>query len=185
GRLPCRARLGVAAGGRRRRRAEPRAGRLGGWFRGRGHRGQCARPRHRGRAARGRAGTGPGVRRRPGRGHAGRRTVVPSYDETIAWLQRLEVSGGWDLKLERMRAALALRGHPEERFPAVHVAGTNGKGSTAAMLESVLRASGRRCGLYTSPHLVDFAERIRAGGRTIPRAAVCALVAELRAALER
>jgi dihydrofolate synthase/folylpolyglutamate synthase len=109
---------------------------------------------------------------------------VPSYDETIAWLQRLEVSGGWDLKLERMRAALALRGNPEERFPAVHVAGTNGKGSTAAMLDAVLRASGQRCGLYTSPHLVDFAERIRAGGRTIPRAAVCALVAELRAALE-
>ena len=109
---------------------------------------------------------------------------MTSYDETIAWLQRLEVTGGWDLKLERMRAALALRGHPEEAFPAVHVAGTNGKGSTAAMLESVLRAAGRRTGLYTSPHLVDFAERIRAGGRTIPHAAVCSLVAELRAELE-
>jgi dihydrofolate synthase/folylpolyglutamate synthase len=95
------------------------------------------------------------------------------------------VSDGWDLKLERMRAALALRGHPEERFPAGHVAGTNGKGSTAAMLDAVLHASGRRCGLYTSPHLVDFAERIRAGGRTIPRDMVCALVAELRAALEQ
>jgi dihydrofolate synthase / folylpolyglutamate synthase len=109
---------------------------------------------------------------------------MTSYDDTVAWLQRLEVSGGWDLKLERMRAALALRGHPEDAFPAVHVAGTNGKGSTAAMLESVLRRAGRRTGLYTSPHLVDFAERIRAGGQTIPHAAVCALVAELRAALE-
>src|SRR4029453_12515403 len=75
-------------------------------------------------------------------------------------------------------------GHPEDAFPAVHVAGTNGKGSTAAMLEAVLRRAGRRTGLYTSPHLVDFAERIRAGGQTIPHAAVCALVAELRAALE-
>jgi dihydrofolate synthase / folylpolyglutamate synthase len=109
---------------------------------------------------------------------------TPSYEDTIAWLQRLEVTSGWDLKLERMRAALALRGHPEEAFPAVHLAGTNGKGSTAAMVEAVLRASGIRTGLYTSPHLVDFAERIRAGGGTIPRDTVVALVAELRAALE-
>jgi dihydrofolate synthase/folylpolyglutamate synthase len=82
-----------------------------------------------------------------------------------------------------MRAALALRGHPEERFPALHVAGTNGKGSTAAMVEAVLRAAGRRTGLYTSPHLVDFTERIRAGGRAIPRTAVAELTTELRAAL--
>ncbi len=107
-----------------------------------------------------------------------------SYHDAVAWLQRLEVTTGWDLKLERMRAALALRGHPEDAFPAVHIAGTNGKGSTAAMLESVLRAAGRRTGLYTSPHLVDFAERIRAGGRTIPRDTVVTLVAELREALE-
>src|SRR4029453_7233698 len=75
-------------------------------------------------------------------------------------------------------------GHPEDAFPAVHVAGTNGKGSTAAMLEAVLRRAGRRTGLYTSPHLVDFAERIRAGGQTIPHAAVCALVAGPPAAPE-
>src|SRR4030095_16924854 len=109
---------------------------------------------------------------------------VASYDQTVAWLQRLEVSGGWDLKLERMRAALALRGHPEDAFPAVHIAGTNGKGSTAAMLDAVLRAAGRRSGLYTSTHLVDFAERIRAGGGTMPHGTICTLVAELRAALE-
>src|SRR5262249_13330189 len=51
--------------------------------------------------------------------------LVLTYDETIAWLQALEVTAGWDLKLERMQAALALRGHPEAAFPAVHVAGTN------------------------------------------------------------
>src|SRR5205823_11639663 len=95
-----------------------------------------------------------------------------------------EVSAGWDLKLERMRAALERRGHPEARFPAIHVAGTNGKGSAAAMLDAVLAASGYRTGLYTSPHLVDFTERIRAGGRTIPRARVVELVGELRADLE-
>ncbi len=109
---------------------------------------------------------------------------MASYEETLDWLLRLEAHAGWDLKLERMRAALALRGHPERAFPALHIAGTNGKGSTAAMVESVLRASGRRTGLYTSPHLIDFPERIRAGGRTIPRDAIAALVAELRATLE-
>ena len=107
-----------------------------------------------------------------------------TYEETVAWLAGLEVSAGWDLKLDRMRAALARRGHPEARWPAFHLAGTNGKGSTAAMLDAVLSAAGWRSGLYTSPHLVDFAERIRVGGRTIPRATVVALVAELRADLE-
>jgi dihydrofolate synthase/folylpolyglutamate synthase len=109
---------------------------------------------------------------------------VAAYDDTLAYLLGLEVARGWDLKLERMRAALALRGNPERRFAAIHVAGTNGKGSTAAMLDAVLRASGRRTGLYTSPHLVDFTERVRAGGRAIPRATVVALVGELRAALD-
>jgi len=111
-------------------------------------------------------------------------SIEPTYAETIAWLQGLEVSKGWDLKLDRMREALAVRGHPERRFRALHVAGTNGKGSTAAMLESILRAAGHRTGLYTSPHLVDFAERIRAGGLAIPHDAVVALVAELRATVE-
>src|SRR5207249_3442642 len=106
-----------------------------------------------------------------------------TYEETVAYLAGLEVSAGWDLKLERMRAALDRRGHPEARWPALHVAGTNGKGSTAAMVDAVLTAAGYRTGLYTSPHLIDFTERIRVGGRTIPRAAVGELVAELRADL--
>ena len=108
---------------------------------------------------------------------------MTTYAETVAYLQGLEVSKGWDLKLDRMRAALALRGRPQTRFRALHVAGTNGKGSTAAMLEAVLRAAGHRTGLYTSPHLVDFAERIRAGGLAIPHDAVVDLVRELREAL--
>jgi len=106
-----------------------------------------------------------------------------TYEETVAYLAGLEVSAGWDLKLERIRAALVRRGHPEARWPALHVAGTNGKGSTAAMLDAVLTAAGYRTGLYTSPHLVDFTERIRVGGRTIPRATVVELVAALRADL--
>jgi len=110
---------------------------------------------------------------------------MDAYQETLAWLLGLERMRGWDLKLERMNAALALRRHPERRFLVLHVAGTNGKGSTAAMLDAILRAAGRRTGLYTSPHLIDFAERIRADGRTIPRAAVVGLVDELRTELAR
>ncbi len=58
-------------------------------------------------------------------------------------------------------------GHPERTYPCIHVAGTNGKGSVCAMIESVLRCAGVRTGLYTSPHLVRFHERIRVGGRAI------------------
>ena len=72
--------------------------------------------------------------------------LMGAYEETLAYLTGLEVSAGWDLKLDRMRAALARRGHPEARWPALHVAGTNGKGSTAAMLDAVLTAAGLRTG---------------------------------------
>jgi len=109
---------------------------------------------------------------------------VDSYADAVAWLEALQSRRGWDLKLERMRAACAIVGSPQRSFGVLHVAGTNGKGSTAAFAESVLRASGVRTGLYTSPHLVDFAERIRAGGGCIPPEVVVALVDELRAALD-
>jgi dihydrofolate synthase/folylpolyglutamate synthase len=66
-----------------------------------------------------------------------------------------------------MRVLLQAMDHPERRFPSVLVAGTNGKGSTAATLASILRASGLRTGLYTSPHLVRINERIRINGREI------------------
>jgi dihydrofolate synthase/folylpolyglutamate synthase len=68
-------------------------------------------------------------------------------------------------------------GHPETRFDSVHVAGTNGKGSVCALVERVLRAAGLRTGLYTSPHLVEFRERIRVNGR-------CAEEADLEAGLD-
>lgn len=74
---------------------------------------------------------------------------------------------GMRLGLESMREALARAGHPERAFDVVHVAGTNGKGSTAAMVASMACAAGYRVGLYTSPHLVRFAERIRIDGEMI------------------
>src|SRR6266436_969736 len=70
--------------------------------------------------------------------------------------------------LEHMRILLRALDHPERRFPSVLIAGTNGKGSTAATLASILQASGVRTGLYTSPHLLRMNERIRINGEDIP-----------------
>ena len=72
---------------------------------------------------------------------------------------------GVELGLDRMRLALARLGDPQARFAAVQIAGTNGKGSTAAMTEAVLREAGWRTGLYSSPHLARFTERIRIDDR--------------------
>src|SRR5579884_2002999 len=69
--------------------------------------------------------------------------------------------------LEHMRVLLAALENPERKFPSVLIAGTNGKGSTAATLASILQASGLRTGLYTSPHLVRINERIRINGEEI------------------
>src|SRR5271165_2727693 len=69
--------------------------------------------------------------------------------------------------LAHMRVLLQALNHPERRFPSVLIAGTNGKGSTAATMASILRASGLKTGLYTSPHLVRINERIRVNGEAI------------------
>src|SRR5246127_4555933 len=69
--------------------------------------------------------------------------------------------------LAHMRVLLGAMSHPEQAFPSVLIAGTNGKGSTAATLASILRASGLKTGLYTSPHLVRINERIRVKGEEI------------------
>jgi dihydrofolate synthase/folylpolyglutamate synthase len=74
------------------------------------------------------------------------------------------------LGLERIRAVLDALGRPQDRCRFVHVAGTNGKGSTCAMIESGLRAAGQRTGLFTSPHLAEPTERIRIDGHPIPAA---------------
>ena len=105
-----------------------------------------------------------------------------AYADTITYLLGLEASRGWDLKLERVRDTLARLGSPEGQFPAVLIAGTNGKGSTAVLVENALAAQGHVVGLYTSPHLVHFTERIRLGGQEISREVVVDLVAKIRAA---
>ncbi len=74
---------------------------------------------------------------------------------------------GKKLGLERMQAACAAFGNPERTFPTVHVAGTNGKGTVTAFVSSMARANGLNVGVYTSPHLMRFAERINIGGQPI------------------
>src|SRR3970040_2665058 len=78
-----------------------------------------------------------------------------------------------------MERALVLFHHPEKAFPSFHIAGTNGKGSTAAMLHRILCLGGYRTALYTSPHLVAFTERIRVGDQEISPDEVVALAEEV------
>ena len=86
-------------------------------------------------------------------------------------LRRGEITG-MAPGLERIEALLAALGNPERRYTLVQVGGTNGKGSAAAMLAAILKAAGHRVGLYTSPHLVSFRERIRVNGAPIAEDAV-------------
>lgn len=82
--------------------------------------------------------------------------------------------------LDPIKALLHRLDHPERAWPSVHIAGTKGKGSTAAMIASILHHGGYRTGLYTSPHLVSWRERIAVDGKPISRTAVCRLVKRLR-----
>jgi dihydrofolate synthase/folylpolyglutamate synthase len=89
-----------------------------------------------------------------------------------------------DYNLDQIRALLAALGNPQDRYPTVHITGTKGKGSTAAMLASILTAAGYRTGLYTSPHLHTYRERIRIDGRLISEDEVIHWLEKHRALLE-
>ncbi len=111
-----------------------------------------------------------------------------TYAEAISfWYGRINyevrAAGPNDLKLERMRALLRRLGDPQERVRLVHVTGTKGKGSTCAMLDSILRAAGYRVGLFTSPHLEHVEERMQVDGVPISRAELAALITEVAVAV--
>ncbi len=89
-----------------------------------------------------------------------------------------------EVKLARMRHLLGLLGDPQSQFPSVLVAGTKGKGSTAVMIAEILNSAGLRVGLTVKPHLIDYRERIRAGGRWVTQDEVVALVEAVRPAVE-
>jgi dihydrofolate synthase/folylpolyglutamate synthase len=103
-----------------------------------------------------------------------------TYSSAVAYLYRLQ-KHGIKLGLVTMTALMVRLGMPQTRYRTLHIAGTNGKGSTAAMAAAVLRAAGYRVGLYTSPHLVEFRERIRVNGEMIAETRVAQLTEQLRA----
>jgi dihydrofolate synthase/folylpolyglutamate synthase len=114
-----------------------------------------------------------------------------TYQEALAYLYSLtdyervalNTYSPAALNLDRMRDLLATLGNPHERFKSIHVAGTKGKGSTAAMLYSCMRQLGQHVGLFTSPHLITFRERIQVDGAMIGRDELVALVERLQPAI--
>lgn len=92
-----------------------------------------------------------------------------TYEESLAYLAGLGKFGS-KLGLERIKRLLALMHYPERRFKTIHITGTNGKGSTTAMLASILQQSGIKTGMYTSPHLTSYTERMIVNGKEISQA---------------
>ncbi len=101
------------------------------------------------------------------------------YGEALSWLYGLE-SRGIKLGLDRMAEAARVRGNPEQGLCYVHVAGSNGKGSVATMVESVLRTAGYQTGQFASPHLQRYVERIRIDGRPIRESEAAKRLLDLR-----
>jgi len=89
-------------------------------------------------------------------------------------------AGGFKFGIDRMRRLVERLSHPERSYPVIHVAGTNGKGSVAAMLEAILREAGKRTGLYTSPHLVKLGERVQVNRRLLTEEEIVRYTAELK-----
>lgn len=113
---------------------------------------------------------------------------ILSYDAALAWLfKQLPMfsrigAAAYKPGLDTSLALDKYFGHPHRRFKSIHIGGTNGKGSTSHSLAAVLMAQGYKVGLYTSPHLVSFRERIRVNGEMIPECAVTDFVNRFRAA---
>src|SRR2546421_3010055 len=101
-----------------------------------------------------------------------------TYPEAIQFLYDLRLFG-LKLGLENTFKLAALAGNPQNKLRFIHVAGTNGKGSTCAMLESIYRSAGMKVGLFTSPHLVSFTERIQVNRTTISEPDVTRLTEDL------
>lgn len=109
--------------------------------------------------------------------------MILTYSDAVEYLYGLQARG-MKFGLRGIKALMRRLGNPERRLRCVHVAGSNGKGSTAAMIAAVLTAAGYRTGLYTSPHLIDFTERIRIDGKPIAQKAVVRLTRGLQRTIE-
>jgi dihydrofolate synthase/folylpolyglutamate synthase len=109
---------------------------------------------------------------------------MKQYQETIEYLFNLQYNG-IKLGLQNVTNLLNAIGNPQKNWPAIHIAGTNGKGSVAAFLHSILKESGFRVGLYTSPHLVDFSERIRVNDQRIAWETIVKFTQDLKDTIEK
>ncbi|MGK7648816.1 bifunctional folylpolyglutamate synthase/dihydrofolate synthase [Capnocytophaga sp. G1920] len=113
-----------------------------------------------------------------------------NYQETLSWmfnrLPMFQTQGKTALnnKLDNILAFTSVLGNPQTKFKSLHIAGTNGKGSSSSMLASILQEAGFKVGLYTSPHLKDFRERIKINGKEIPEDYVVSFIAKNRPFLE-
>ena len=106
-----------------------------------------------------------------------------TYEQALAYFESLG-KFGIQLGLVRIEALLERLGHPERRFRSVHVTGTNGKGSTTAMIAAILNEAGIRTGMYTSPHLIDYPERLQLCGSDISRQAFADVIDRTKAAAD-
>lgn len=124
---------------------------------------------------------------------ASRALLIESYEQAIDFLfgrinyerMQVEAYSTSDFKLDRMRRLLEFMGNPHLQLPAIHVAGTKGKGSTCSMLASILQASGFRCGLYISPHITAFEERFTVNGAMPAREQLVDLLNQLMPIISR
>ncbi len=107
-----------------------------------------------------------------------------TYEQTLSYIHSLERFGSKP-GLERVQALLSRLGDPHKALRYVHIAGTNGKGSTAAMTASVLKAAGYTTGLYISPYVLEFRERMQINGEMIPKSELCEVVERTRQAAQQ
>ena len=111
-------------------------------------------------------------------------TRLADYKSVTEYLYTLK-AGGIKFGIDRMQRLVEALNHPDRSYPVIHIAGTNGKGSVAAMLESILRAAGHRTGLYTSPHLVKLGERVQVDRRLLTETEILSYATELQPIADR
>lgn len=107
-----------------------------------------------------------------------------NYEDSVKYIHSL-LKFGMNLGLERISALLNELGNPQEKLEFVHVAGTNGKGTTSTMLSSILCAAGKKTGLFTSPYVFDFCERIQINNKNIPHDDLSLVVEKVKNACDR
>lgn len=106
------------------------------------------------------------------------------FTEAVRYIESLSIQG-WRLGNARFEAFLERLGNPHQKYPCVHITGTNGKGSTTTLVSSILHAAGYRVGTYISPHVFDIRERILIGGELIPKDMFAEGVASMRPVIEQ